>query len=64
MDTYTFCEKLGAVEGNRWMKSHWDNWYNEDFIKSLAEKGVIPYSLIKIVFSCSSSKRIFSSLSY
>ena len=40
MDTYTFCERLGKVEGNRWMKAHWSNWYNEDYIKKLAERGV------------------------
>ena len=40
MDTYTFCERLGKLEGNRWMKAHWSNWYNEDYIKKLAERGV------------------------
>jgi glucan 1,3-beta-glucosidase len=40
MDTYTFCEALGAEEGNRILTSHWDNWITEDLIKNLADREV------------------------
>ena len=40
MDSYTFCEKLGPVEGNMVMRAHWDAWYHENDIKDLAERGV------------------------
>ena len=40
MDTYTFCESLGAEEGNRILTSHWDNWITEDLIKNLADREV------------------------
>ena len=29
MDSYTFCEALGAEEGNKVMRAHWDAWYTE-----------------------------------
>lgn len=32
MDSWTFCEALGAQEGNRWMRQHWDTWLNEHHI--------------------------------
>jgi glucan 1,3-beta-glucosidase len=40
MDSYTFCEALGPVEGNAVMRSHWDNWVTEDIIKGLADRNV------------------------
>ena len=40
MDSYTFCESLGPVEGNRVMRSHWDSWVTEEHIKGLAEREV------------------------
>lgn len=40
MDSWTLCEALGAVEGNKLMRAHWDAWYTEDHIKKLSERGV------------------------
>jgi glucan 1,3-beta-glucosidase len=40
MDSYTLCEALGPVEGNRVMHAHWDTWVTEDHIKQLAEREV------------------------
>jgi glucan 1,3-beta-glucosidase len=40
MDSYTFCEALGPEEGNRVMRSHWDNWVTEAHIKGLADREV------------------------
>lgn len=39
MDSYTVCESLGD-QANDVMKAHWDNWYTEDHIKALADRGV------------------------
>ena len=33
MDSYTFCEALGAEYGNEVMRAHWDAWVTEDHIK-------------------------------
>lgn len=38
MDSYTFCEALGPVEGNKVMRSHWDNWVTEEHIAGLAAR--------------------------
>lgn len=40
MDSYSLCEVLGPVEGNKLMRAHWDTWYTEDHIKQLAERNV------------------------
>ena len=32
MDTYTFCEALGATEGNAVLTDHWNNWITEDLV--------------------------------
>jgi glucan 1,3-beta-glucosidase len=40
MDSYTFCEALGPVEGNAVMRAHWDSWVTEDLIKDLADREV------------------------
>ena len=39
-DSYTFCEVLGPLKGNKIMRSHWDNWVTEDHIKGLADRKV------------------------
>jgi glucan 1,3-beta-glucosidase len=40
MDSYTLCEALGPVEGNKLMRAHWDAWVTEEHIKGLAEREV------------------------
>ena len=40
IDSYTMCETLGADEGNKLMRAHWDAWVTEDHIKGLAERDV------------------------
>ena len=40
MDQYTFCEALGAEEGNRVLRDHWENWITEDLIADLAAREV------------------------
>lgn len=40
IDSYTFCEALGPVEGNKVMKAHWDAWITEETIKQLSEREV------------------------
>jgi len=40
LDSYTFCETLGPVNGNKVMRDHWDHWYTEDIIKDLSIRGV------------------------
>lgn len=40
MDSYTACESLGAEEGNKLMRAHWDAWYTEQHISDLADRGV------------------------
>ena len=41
IDTYTFCEVLGAEEANRQLRRHWDTWVTEDIIRQLAESGAV-----------------------
>jgi len=40
MDQWTFCEALGAEEGNKVLRAHWDAWITEDLIKDLADREV------------------------
>ena len=40
MDSWTFCEALGPEEGNRIMRSHYENWVTEKDIKDLADREV------------------------
>jgi len=40
MDSYSFCEVLGPVEGRRIMDSHMETFYVEAHFKELAEKGI------------------------
>ena len=40
IDSYTLCEALGAEEGNKLMKAHWDVWYTEDHISNLSARGI------------------------
>ena len=40
MDSWTFCESLGPVEGNAVMRAHWDAWVTEAHVKALAEREV------------------------
>jgi glucan 1,3-beta-glucosidase len=40
VDSYTFCKALGPSEGNKVMRSHWDNWVTEEHIKGLADREV------------------------
>jgi len=39
-DSYTVCEALGPDEGNKVMRSHWDNWLTRHHIKALADRHV------------------------
>jgi len=34
------CEALGPVEGNKVLRSHWDNWLTEDHIIGLKKRGI------------------------
>ena len=38
VDSYTFCEALGAEEANKVLRAHWDAWVTEDHIKQLADR--------------------------
>lgn len=40
IDSYTFCEALGPVEGNKVMNAHWDTWYTEEHIANLSIREV------------------------
>jgi glucan 1,3-beta-glucosidase len=40
MDSYTLCEALGAEEGNKVMRAHWDNWVTEEHIAGLAQREI------------------------
>ncbi len=40
MDSWTLCEALGPVEGNKLMRAHWETWVTEDHIKALADREV------------------------
>jgi len=35
MDTYTFCEALGPLEGNKQLRRHWSTWVTEQDIREL-----------------------------
>jgi len=39
-DTYTFCELLGPVEGNKVLTAHWNAWLTEDFVREISERQV------------------------
>jgi len=47
-DSHSFCEvmeKRGKEMNdpnyaNKWMRAHWDSWYNETHIEQLAERGI------------------------
>mmetsp|Transcript_30668 Transcript_30668/g.74066 ORF Transcript_30668/g.74066 Transcript_30668/m.74066 type:complete len:722 (-) Transcript_30668:211-2376(-) len=41
MDHYSFCEVLGAEEGNEQLRRHWETWVTEDIIKDLAGSGAV-----------------------
>jgi hypothetical protein len=41
MDHYSFCQVLGAEEGNRQLRRHWESWVTQDIIKELAESGAV-----------------------
>ncbi len=32
VDTFTFCEQMGALSGNRVMRAHWDAWFTEEHL--------------------------------
>jgi len=36
VDTWSFCEVKGPVEGNRWMRAHWENFMNRTIIEKLS----------------------------
>lgn len=40
MDSWTVCESLGPVEGNKLMRDHWNTWYTDDHIANLSTRGV------------------------
>jgi len=40
MSQWTFCEALGAKEGNRVLRAHWDAWLTEEYIKELADSEI------------------------
>ena len=40
VDSYTFCEALGAEEANKQLRRHWETWVTEDIVKTLAESGI------------------------
>ena len=33
MDSYTVCETLGPIEGNKLMRAHWGSWITEDLVR-------------------------------
>jgi glucan 1,3-beta-glucosidase len=39
-DSYYFCEALGAKKANAILRQHWDDFYKEQDIKDLSERGV------------------------
>lgn len=41
MDHYSFCAVLGAKEGNKQLKRHWETWVTEDIIRELVESGAV-----------------------
>lgn len=40
IDSYTFCEVLGPVEGNKVLRDHWNTFYTDAHIKNLSLRGV------------------------
>ena len=40
MDSWTFCEALGAKQANKVLRAHWDEWLKEEHFKQLADRGV------------------------
>ena len=40
MDSWTLCESLGPVEGNKLMRAHWDSWFTEALFQNLSRRGV------------------------
>ena len=40
-DMYTFCETLGAAEGNQQLRRHWETWVTKDIIQKLAQSGAV-----------------------
>ena len=40
-DMYTFCETLGAEEGNQQLRRHWETWVTKDIIQKLAQSGAV-----------------------
>lgn len=40
MDSYTLCEALGPEAGNKVMRAHWENWYDNYTIGNLSIRGV------------------------
>ena len=40
MDQWSFCDALGAKEGNRVLMAHWDAWLTKHHIKGLSDRGV------------------------
>ena len=38
MDTYTFCQSLGPIEGRRQLNEHFKYWFNETDIKNIVNK--------------------------
>ena len=39
MDTYTFCQALGAAEGNKQLRRHWAAWLRDEDIATIAKTG-------------------------
>lgn len=40
MDTYTFCQSLGPIEGRRQLNEHFKYWFNETDIKNIVNKHI------------------------
>ena len=40
MDQYSFCDALGADEGNKVLREHWDTWITEDTFKDMAAREI------------------------
>jgi len=39
-DSYTLCQVLGPIKGNKLMRAHWDSWWYPSDFKNLADRGV------------------------
>jgi len=35
VDSYTVCETLGPIKGNKLMRAHWDAWFTANDFKNL-----------------------------